>query len=168
MFRLLLLGTFCLPLGVAYAQGYSPPGFPASGYAPSPNYAPSPGYAPPPGYARPPGYPPPGYRPPAGYPPPAYPAPQPGPSAGVYPGYAYNNGAPTLQVAGALFPLVMVGGAWGYWDSSHRWNRAPDAIFHHLEGRRAAGMVFGTAGQQAFGGRPEFHPGRPMEHERGH
>jgi hypothetical protein len=150
MFRLLLLGTFCLPLAAAFAQGYPPPGYPAPGYAPSPGY-------PPPGYAPPPGYPPPGYRPPAGYPPAAYPAPRPAPSAGVYPGYAYNNGTPSLLVGGTLFPLVMVGGAWGYWDGGHHWIRAPDAVFHHLEGHR----VF------VGGVRPEFHPGHPMGWEYG-
>ena len=40
------------------------------------------------------------------------------------------------------FPLILVGGAWGYWGPGHVWFRAPDAVFRHLEGRRRAGVVF--------------------------
>lgn len=149
----LVIGMVVLSLGAANAQ------------------PPPPGYAyPPPGYP-PPGYPPPGYPPP-GYAPPVYPV---DPYAGIYPGYAFNDGAPTLLVAGVVFPLILVGGAWGYWDGGHRWIRAPDTVYRHLEGRRAAGVVFRVGGPaHAFHGapgRPEFHPGgggRPMEHERGH
>jgi hypothetical protein len=150
MRRVLMLGTVLLPLSAAYAQppppgyGYPPPGSPPPGY-------------PPPGYAPPPGYPP-----PAGYPPAGYPAPQPDPYAAIYPGYAYNDGAPTLLVAGTVFPLILVGGAWGYWGPGHVWFRAPDAVFHHLEGRRAAGVVFRTAGPaHAFGGPGGRFEGRP-------
>ena len=147
------IGMFVLSLGAANAQ------------------------PPPPGYAYPPpGYPPPGYSPPAypapAYPPPAYPV---DPYANIYPGYAYNDGAPTLLVAGVVFPLIFVGGAWGYWDGGHHWVRAPDSVYRHLEGRRAAGVVFHVGGPaHAFHGapgRPEFHPGadgRPMEHEHEH
>jgi hypothetical protein len=162
MRRALLISAIFLPLSAAYGQ------------------APPPGYAyPPPGYP-PPGYPPPGYPPPV-YPQPVYPVPQPDPYAAIYPGYAYNDGAPTLLVAGVVFPLILVGGAWGYWGPGHVWFRAPDAVFRHLEDRRRAGVVFRVgAPMHAFGGRPEGHPGggrpeghpggggRPPEHEHGH
>jgi hypothetical protein len=159
----LRFGIEFLPLSAVYAQPpppgyvYPPPGYPPAGYPP-PSYPPA-------------GYPPPGY-PPAGYPPPSYPVPQADPYAGIYPGYAYNDGAPTLLVGGVIFPLIFVGGVWGYWDGGHRWVRAPDAVFRHLEGRRAAGVVFRTAGPaHAFGG-----PHAPVDgggagrsqHEHGH
>ncbi|HET6307722.1 MAG TPA: hypothetical protein VFG12_11080, partial [Rhodopila sp.] len=88
MRRALMMGVVFLPVGAAYAQ------------------VPVPGYA----------YPPPGYVAPA-YPPPVYVAPAPvvvDPYASIYPGYAYNGGAPTMLVGGVVFPLVFVGGAWGY------------------------------------------------------
>jgi hypothetical protein len=179
MRRVLLLGSVLLPLGAAYAQppgpdyASPPPGYPPPGYAP-PGYPPGnypPGNYPAPGYP-PPGYPPPGYPAPA-YPPAGYPVAQPDPYATIYPGYAYNDGAPTLLVAGVVFPLILVGGAWGYWDGGHHWIRAPDAVFRHLEARRAAGVVFRVAGPaHAFRGpvgRPEGHPGGgPRPGERDH
>lgn len=158
MRRAVLIGMIFLPLGAANAQppppgyAYPPPGYPPAGY--------------PPPVSPPPGYPPPGY------PPPAYPVAQPDPYAGIYPGYAYNNGAPTLLVAGAVFPLIFVGGAWGYWGPGHQWFRAPDAVYRHLEGRRAAGVVFHTGGpDHGFHGAPVYHSGgggRPAEHEHEH
>lgn len=169
MRRALLISAIFLPLSAAYSQ------------------PPPPGYAyPPPGYP-PAGYPPPGYPPP-GYPPPVYPVPQSDPYATIYPGYAYNDGAPTLLVGGVVFPLILAGGAWGYWGPGHAWFRAPDAVFRHLEDRRRAGVVFRVGGpMHAFGGpgggrpeghpgggRPEGHPGggggggRPPEHDHGH
>jgi hypothetical protein len=168
MRRVLLLGTVLLPLSAAFAQpaGYQPPGYPPPGYPP-PGYPPA-GYPPlgyqPPGYP-PPGYPPPGYPPP-GYPPTAYPVPQPDPYASIYPGYAYNDGAPTLVVGGVVFPLILVGGVWGYWGPGHIWFRAPDPVFRHLEDRRRAGVVFHPgAGPHPVGGavgRSEAHPGGPV------
>jgi hypothetical protein len=159
--RLFLLGTVFLPLSAAYAQtpgpgyGYPPPGYPPAG-SPPPGYPP-PGY--PPTASPPQGYPPPGYPPP-GYPPPPYPVAQPDPYGGVYPGYAYNNGAPTLLVAGVVFPLILVGGVWGYWGSGHHWVRAPDPVFRHLEDRRRAGVVFRVGGPAHPVGRYDaYHPG---------
>ena len=181
MRRALLISAIILPLSAAYgqaqAQGYGqpPPGYPPAGYPP-PGYPPPaypPSAYPPPAYP-PPAYPPPAY-PPAAYPPAAYPVVQADPYAGIYPGYAYNDGAPTLLVGGVVFPLILVGGAWGYWGPGHVWFRAPDAVFRHLEDRRRAGVVFRVgAPMHAFhgpvGGRPEGHPnggGRPPEHEHG-
>ena len=97
----------------------------------------------------------------------------------IYPGYAYNDGAPTLLVGGVVFPLILVGGAWGYWGPGHVWFRAPDAVFRHLEDRRRAGVVFRVgAPMHAFGGpgrraAPVGHlggrwaDGRPAEREHG-
>jgi hypothetical protein len=105
---------------------------------------------------------------------------QPDPYAAIYPGYAYNDGAPTLLVGGVVFPLILVGGAWGYWGSGHVWFRAPDAVFRHLQERRRAGVVFRVgAPMHAFGGpgggHPMDHPmgrpggeGRPPEHGHEH
>ena len=188
--RFFLLGTVFLPLSAAYAQqpgyGYPPPGYPPGG-SPPPGYpppgyppagAPPPGY-PPPGYPpsgyAPPGYPPPGYPPP-GYPPPPYAVAQPDPYGGVYPGYAYNNGAPTLFVAGVVFPLILVGGVWGYWGAGHVWFRAPDPVFRHLEERRRAGVVFHVGGPAHPVGRNGAYPGgapraagqSEREHEHNH
>jgi hypothetical protein len=160
MRRALLISAIFLPLSAAYGQppppgyAYPPPGYPPPAYPPA--------AYPPPGYAPPPGYPPPGY------PPAVYPVPQPDPYATIYPGYAYNDGAPTLLVAGTVFPLILVGGAWGYWGPGHVWFRAPDAVFRHLEGRRRAGVVFRVgAPAHAFGG-PGGHFGGPGGHFDGH
>ena len=157
MRRIIRVGLALLPLCAASAQ------------------PPPPGYAyPPPGYP-PAGYPAPGYAPPPGYPPPVYAAPQPDPYAAIYPGYTYNDGAPTLLVAGTVFPLILIGGAWGYWGPGHVWFRAPDAVFRHLEDRRRAGVAFRVGGPaHAFGGpggRFEGRPGagaRPAEREHEH
>jgi hypothetical protein len=138
MRRALMMGMVLMPLGAAYAQ------------------VPVPGYA----------YPPPVYVAPA-YAQPVYMAPPvvvADPYAGIYPGYAYNNGAPTMLVGGVVFPLVFVGGAWGYWGPGHAWFRAPNAVFRHLEERRRAGVVFRVGGpMHAVGG-----PGRMAPREMGH
>jgi hypothetical protein len=96
------------------------------------------------------------------------------PYAGIYPGYAFNDGAPTLLVAGVVFPLILVGGIWGYWDGGHRWIHAPDAVFHHLQERQRAGVVFrvgGPAHPVGVAGHYQAHPAgaaRPAEREREH
>src|ERR1700675_92961 len=102
---------------------------------------PPPGTPSPPPVIPPPPIPQPAIRRPV-LPQPGYSAPQPDPYAGIYPGYAYDDGAPTLLVAGVVFPLILVGGAWGYWGPGHVWFRAPDPVFRHLEARRRAGVVF--------------------------
>jgi hypothetical protein len=106
MRRGLALAALLLPLSGCYV---APPG-PGYGYA-QPGY-PQPGY----GYAQP-GYPQ------AGYPQPGYPPPT-DPYGNVYPGYSYNDGAPTLFVDGAVLPLIFFGGAWGYYDGRHEFHRA--------------------------------------------
>ena len=124
-----VLAALLLPL----AGCYVPP-------QPAPNY----------GYAAP-GYPPPGYPPrdyaQPGYPPPAY-------DTGVYPGYSYIDGAPTLFVEGAVVPLIVVGGAWGYYDSHHYWHHAPDPVAHNLAQRYPGGAAYHPGG----GGYPPPRP----------
>jgi hypothetical protein len=73
----------------------------------------------------------------------------------VYPGYAYNNGAPTLFVDGVSWPLIWYGGGWGYWDHYHRWHRAPDPVWRHLEGRYPGGAGFHYGRPVGFGGHRE-------------
>lgn len=137
----------------AYAPGYgyAQPGYPAPG-GPQPGY-PAPGYPPPgdiQGGYSPSGYPPPGYAAP-GYPPAGY-----DPYGNGYPGYSYNGGAPTFAVDGGVVPLVLVGGAWGYWDHGHAWHRAPDEVSRNLERQRAGGFSPGGGGFERPGpqGRP--------------
>ena len=121
------LAALLLPLSACYvAPPYGQPGY---GYA-------QPGYAQP-AYAQP-GYP--------GAPTDAY--------GNVYPGYAYNDGSPTLFVEGATEPLISFGGAWGYYDGRHEFHRAPDAVGRHLEQQRASGG-FRSGG----GGFPQGRPG---------
>lgn len=75
------------------------------------------------------------------------------PYGNIYPGYAYNDGAPTLMVDGAVMPLTFFDGGWGYYDGRHGWHRAPDSVGHHLEQQRAGGENFhGGGGYQQ--GRP--------------
>jgi hypothetical protein len=110
-------------------------------------------YVPPPdagyGYAQP-GYPPPaGY----GYAQPGYPPPT-DPYGNVFPGYSYNDGAPSLFVEGAAMPLIFLGGGWGYYDGRHEWHRAPDAVGRHLEQQRASGATFRSGGGGYNQGRP--------------
>ena len=120
----------------------------------------------------------------AAYPsPPPAAAPYPPPSGEfMYPGYAYNNGAPTLIVGGLPMPLIFFGGTWGYWDRYHHWHRAPEPVWRHLEalhpggfGPRphggglyghAGGPWLGRGGRQAGGG--AYHPGYRGGHARGH
>jgi hypothetical protein len=139
MRRDLVLAALLLPLSGCYVTqpgpGYVQPGY---GYA-QPGYPPTGGY----GYAQP------------AYPPAAYDA-----YGNVYPGYSDNDGAPTLFVDGAVMPLVLFGGGWGYYDGQHNWHRAPDAVSHHLEQQRAAGGTFHPGGA---GGYPQARPeGRPL------
>src|ERR1700733_11663659 len=109
------------------------------------------------GYAQPQ----PGYAPQPGYPPASY-----GQDDNIYPGYSENDGAPTLAVDGAVVPLVLFGGGWGYYDGRHNFHRAPDAVSHHLEERRSSGASFHPGGGPGFhpdagprpGGGPGFHP----------
>ncbi len=95
----------------------------------------------------------------------SYPGAYPGPYAGAeggYPGYAYNDGSPTLLVEGATLPLIFYGGGWGYWDGYHRWHRAPEGVGRHLEGRYPGGVGFRGYGGGGFAGRPEgFRGGYP-------
>lgn len=125
MRRGLWLVSLLLPLGGCYVTppatgyGYPPPGYPPGSY-------------PPPGYAQP-GYPPPGY-PSGGYPPAPY-----DPYAAAYPGYSYNDGAPTFLDGGIAVPLILFGGEWGYYDRDRHWHRAPEGVTHDLEAHRAAG-----------------------------
>ena len=101
--------------------------------------------------------PPPGPPPPYGYPQPAY-----APDAGVYPGYAYNNGSPTLVVEGTTWPLVFGGGGWGYWDGYHRWHGAPGRVGGWLDARHPGGYGIHPYGGGAWGrpAGPGFGPGR--------
>jgi len=112
--------------------------------------APPPG-PPPPGPYGPPGYPPPGPYGQPGYPPPdAMQDP-------VYPGYAYNNGSPTLVVEGVTWPLIFFGGGWGYWDGYHRWHGAPGPIGHWLSMRHPGGAGYRPYGGGQFGRPVGFH-----------
>ncbi len=70
-----------------------------------------------------------------------------------YPGYAYNNGSPTLVVEGATWPLIYYGGGWGYWDGYHHWHGAPGSVGHYLDGRHPGGY-----GYHPYGGGPYGHP----------
>jgi hypothetical protein len=99
--------------------------------------------APPPG---PPPYPP----PPGPYAQPGYPPPD-AMQEPVYPGYAYNNGSPTLVVEGVTWPLVFYGGAWGYWDGFHTWHGAPGPIGRWLGMRHPGGVGYRPFGGGQFG-----------------
>jgi hypothetical protein len=75
-----------------------------------------------------------------------------------YPGFAYNDGSPTLFVEGATVPLIFFGGGWGYYDRDRRWHRAPDRVEHNLSQRFPGGNGYRPWG----GGRPEgFRPEGP-------
>lgn len=124
----LVLASLLLPLASCYPPPEPPVGYAQPGYPP-----PSPDY----GYAQP-GYPA------AGYSPGPY-----DPDGNVYPGYGYNGGTPTLLVDGAVTPLVVFGGGWGYWDSHHNWHHAPDAVSHHLQEQRAVGGFHSGGGNVA-------------------
>ncbi len=129
---------------------YLPPSTPGYGEA-QPGYPPGAGY----GYTAP------------GYPPPSYDA-----YGNVYPGYSYNGGSPTLFVDGAVVPLVVVGGGWGYYDTHHDWHRAPDQVSRHLEQQRGAGNAAFNPGRDSYphgppppGGQP-YH-GQPYQGQNG-
>jgi hypothetical protein len=92
-----------------------------------------------------------GYAPP-GYPPPPPPLPS-DPYASAYPGYGYNGGAPVYYDAGIAVPLVLFGGAWGYYDRDHHWHRAPEGISRDLDAHRGGGR-----GQPGAMPRPEGYP----------
>jgi hypothetical protein len=87
------------------------------------------------------------------YPPPGYPTPYAQPDL-AYPGYAYNNGSPTLFIDGVTWPLVFYGGVWGYWDGYHRWHGAPDPVGGWLAARHPGG-----AGYRPYGGGQWGRPG---------
>lgn len=95
--------------------------------------------------------PPPG--PYAAYPQPGYPTPYPQPEF-AYPGYAYNDGSPTLVVEGVTWPLIFYGGGWGYWDGYHRWHGAPGPVGNWLNARHPGGV-----GYHPWGGGPYGRPG---------
>ncbi|MDR3529551.1 MAG: hypothetical protein P4L90_03185 [Rhodopila sp.] len=140
MRRGFVLAGLLLPLSGCYV----PPQGPVYGYA-QPGYPPAADY----GYA-PQGYPPGG----------AQPAPY-DPYGAAYPGYSYNDGAPTIIEGGITVPLVLLGSEWGYYDSERHWRRAPEGVSRRLEQQRAAGATF------HFGGAP--HPeGRPPPRPEGH
>ena len=132
----LVLAAVLLPLAGCYV---APP--------PQPNY----------GYAAPAG-PSPGYAPDA-YPQAAYPPPGYDPYGDAYPGYSYNGGSPTMIVAGAVVPLVIVGGSWGYYDAHRGWHRAPDQVNRDVERQRAAGAAYHSEGGGYPQGRPPGGPG---------
>jgi hypothetical protein len=154
MRRALWLLPVLLPLGACYEPpsngnyGYAQPGYPQPGYPPA-------------GYAQP-GYPPPTYE--------GYTAVQSDPYGEAYPGYSYNDGAPTFLDAGVTVPLVFFGGAWGYYDHTHHWHRAPDRVARDLDTRRRDGDWHRGGGDPVHfnpalqprpgqpGGQAAFHP----------
>ncbi len=54
----------------------------------------------------------------------------------IYPGYHYNDGAPTIIVEGAPLPLTTYRGSWGYYDRRQRWQPAPEPVWRHIEQRQ--------------------------------
>jgi hypothetical protein len=96
------------------------------------------------------------------YPQPGYPPPQPpyGQQDLAYPGYAYNNGSPTLLVEGVTWPLIFYGGGWGYWDGYHRWHGAPGPVGNWLSMRHPGGVGYHPYGGGPFG-RPVGFRGGP-------
>ena len=102
------------------------------------------------------GYAQPGY--PGGYAQPGYPGAYPQADYG-YPGFAYNDGSPTLFVEGAAVPLIFFGGGWGYYDRDRNWHRAPDRVEHGLNQRFPGGAGYrpwgGGQGVRPEGVRPE-------------
>src|ERR1700761_1306475 len=95
------------------------------------------------------------------YAPQAYPASPPGypPPPPPYPGYSYNDGAPTIIEGGVAVPLVFFGGEWGFYDHDHHWHRAPDAVYRDLDRRRSQGPSFHAgAFSPPAAGRPGWHP----------
>lgn len=86
---------------------------------------------------------------------------QPGYPAGDYgyPGYAYNDGSPTLFVEGATVPLIYYGGGWGYWDGYRRWHGAPDRIGRDLDRRHPGGAGYHPWGGGQYGNPQPLGPG---------
>ena len=127
-------------------------GLPLAGCVVEPNQPYGYGYSPAPGYAAPPAYSAPGY-------------PQ---TEEIYPGYAYNEGSPYITVEGAALPLIFFGGSWGYYDGYHRFQRAPDRVWRHLEEHhpRGYGVRPYEGGREAprfgGGGRPEYRQAPPQ------
>lgn len=120
----LAIAALLVPLaGCAYQPGPQPAGW---GYAP-----PAPGYVPPA----------PGYAPDYGY----------DPGGELYPGYYYNNGAPSLVIEGNPLPLLFFDGGWGYYDGERRWHRAPERVWRDLDQRHPRG-----AGVRPFSAPPLF------------
>ena len=99
----------------------------------------------------PPGPPPYGYSQPAAiYPPQDF----------AYPGYAYNDGSPTLVIEGVTWPLIFWGGGWGYWDGYHRWRGAPGPVGGFLSRRFPGGTGYRPYGGGLYG-RPLGFRGGP-------
>jgi hypothetical protein len=101
---------------------------------------------------------PPGPGPYGGYPQPGYPGPYAQQDLG-YPGYAYNDGSPTLVVEGVTWPLIFYGGGWGYWDGEHRWHGAPGRVGNWLSERHPGGVGYRPYGGGEFGHPVGLRPG---------
>jgi hypothetical protein len=71
----------------------------------------------------------------------------------VYPGYAYNDGSPTLYVDGVTWPLVFYNGGWGYW-GYNGWVSAPRTVWDRLHRLYPNGR-----GYRPYGGGPWGRPG---------
>ena len=112
-----------------------------------------------------------------GYPAPGYPAPGYQGADDIYPGYAYNEGAPYMMTEGAAVPLILFGGVWGYHDHYGQFRRAPDPVWRHLERQHPRGFGLrrfeehaaprfggGAASQPAFRHSPPatFHQSTPQ------
>ena len=95
-----------------------------------------------------------------GYPQPGYPGAYPGPDY-AYPGYAYNDGSPSMLVEGATVPLIFFGGGWGYWDRDRRWHHAPEGVERHLNQRFPGG-----AGYHPWGGGQSVVPKESVRADR--
>jgi len=83
-----------------------------------------------------------------------------------YPGYAYNDGSPTMMVEGASVPLIFYGGNWGYYDRYRTFHRAPDSVWRHLQDRHPGGVGYrpwsgGGYVRPDAGYRPGFRPDAP-------
>ncbi len=102
---------------------------------------------------------------PAAYPGPAYP-----PSAAYDPngdpGYGYNGAQPTIMEGGFAFPLVLLGGEWGYYDRDRHWHRAPEETRRRLqEGPQGEGPIHSNAAPGTSTRLQEARPltGRPWQ-----
>jgi hypothetical protein len=88
-------------------------------------------------------------------------------SSNIYPGYAYNNGSPSLIVEGSAMPLTLYEGGWGYWDRGRHWHHAPDQVEHNLEHRHAGGRPPGPPPQAGHAEGPRFE-GSPSQRQDWH